>query len=444
MLQVVADTAGVAHAAGGEDDLGGLVLVDGLGLLLADRQLQAGEHQRVHAGADGLLHLLVQKLGVALEEDGGGLNGQGAVHIHGEIAVAGDQTSLLDLPDEVQHLLGAAHSEGGDHQVAALIQGGLDAAGQGRDIVHPLCAVVPITVGGFDHQILGVLHRLGIPEDGLVQVAHIAAEAELPGLAVFRKPDLNGGRAQQMAHIGEADADAVVHLDGLAVGAGDHAAHQSGHVLQVIQGLHLRPAVAQGFAAFPLRLGHLDVGAVTQHDVAQGAGGGGGIDRAPEALLVQQGQMAGLVDMGVGQQHKVQLPGRDGQGFVFKQVPPLLHAAVHDALFVPHLDIGAAAGDLMGGAQKCDLHIKRSFCSMFRFSVCLYYTSSPPRRKKRYKTFTNKISPAPPGRRKRGCLFRYISKKLSWLVSGISPRAPRAFSCSRWLWLTLGQARPSS
>ena len=112
-----------------------------------------------------------------------------------------------------------------------------------------------------------------------------------------------------------------------------------------------------------------------------------------------------MVDMSVGQQGKIQLPGRDGQSLIFKQVPPLFHAAVHDALLVPHLDIGAAAGDLMGGTQKCDLHIKRSFCSMFRFSVCLYYTSSPPRRKKRYKTFTNKNSPAPPSWREWGCLI---------------------------------------
>ena len=410
MLQVVADTAGVAHAAGGEDHLGGLILVDGLGLLLADSQLQAGEHQRVHAGADGLLHLLIQELGVALEEHGGRLNGHGAVHIDGEISVAGDQAPLLDLPDEVQHFLGAAHGEGGDHQVAALIQGGLDAAGQGRDIVHPLCAVVPITVGGFDHQILCVLHRLGVPEDGLVQVAHIAAEAELPGLAVFREPDLNGGGAQQMAHIGEADADAVIHLDNLAVGAGDHALHQPGHVLQVIQGLHLRPAVSQGFAAFPLRLGHLDVGAVTQHNVAQGAGGGGGIDRAPEALLIQQGQMAGMVDMGVGQQGKIQLPGRDGQRLVFKQIPPLLHTAVHDALFISHLNIGAAAGDLMGGTKKCDLHIKRSSCFMFRVLMYLYYTSRPSAARSVTKLSQTKTVPAPPTRRSRDCL-RITSQK---------------------------------
>ena len=306
--------------------------------------------------------------------------------------MAGDQAPLLDLPDEVQHLLGAAHGKGGDHQVAALVQGSLDAAGQGRDIVHPLFAVVPVAIGGFDHQILGVLHRLGVPEDGLVQIAQVTAEADLPGLAVFRQPDLNGGGAQQVAHIGEADGDAVVHLDHLAVGAGDHMAHQPGHVLQVVQGLHLRPAVSQGLAAFPLRLGHLDVGAVAQHDVTQGAGGGGSVDRAPEALLIQQGQMAGMVDMGVGQQGKVQLPGRDGQRLIFKQVPPLFHAAVHNALLVPHLDIGAAAGDLMGGAQKCNFHHFPSCLFLVGFYASILHQPFP-RRKNRHKTFTNKNSP---------------------------------------------------
>ena len=103
----------------------------------------------------------------------------------GEVPVAGDQSPLLYLPDEVQHLLGAAHGKGGYDQVAPLVQGGLDAPGQGGHIVYALAAVLSVAVGGFYHQVLAVLHILGVFQDGLVQVAQVSAEADFSGLAAL-------------------------------------------------------------------------------------------------------------------------------------------------------------------------------------------------------------------------------------------------------------------
>ena len=176
------------------------------------------------------------------------------------------------------------------------------------------------------------------------------------------QPDLDGGGAQQVAHVGQADGDAVVDLGDLVVGAGDHVGHDAVHVVQIVQGLHCRLAGALGLAALPLGLLHLDVGRVAQHDVAQLHRGGAGIDRAAEALLPQQRQQARVVDVGVGQQHEVQLRRGDGDGLVFKEVAALLHAVVHQALLVAHLQIGTAPRDLMGGAEKRDLHKRTSVC----------------------------------------------------------------------------------
>ena len=106
---LVPDTAGVAHAAGGYDHFGNRVLVDGNRFLLSNGQLQAREHERVNAGPDFLLHLFIHKVRIALQEDAGGLDGERAVHIHREVAVARDQSLLLDLTKEVEDLLGAPH-----------------------------------------------------------------------------------------------------------------------------------------------------------------------------------------------------------------------------------------------------------------------------------------------------------------------------------------------
>ena len=122
VLEMMADTAGIAHAAGRDDDLGRFVLVDGHGFLLADSKLQAGEHQRVNARTDFIPHLFVQIRGVTLQENACRLNGEGAVHIDREIAVPGDKTPCFDLADKIQDLLRPAHSKGGDDHIAAPVQ----------------------------------------------------------------------------------------------------------------------------------------------------------------------------------------------------------------------------------------------------------------------------------------------------------------------------------
>ena len=103
-----------------------------------------------------------------------------------------DEAALLDLPDEVKHLLRPAHGKAGDDHVAAPVEGLLDAPGQGLHKIHPLVGVEPVAVGRFHDQVLCVLHKLGIAQDGLVAVAHVTGEAELVLLTVFREPYLDG------------------------------------------------------------------------------------------------------------------------------------------------------------------------------------------------------------------------------------------------------------
>ena len=264
--------------------------------------------------------------------------------------MAGDQALFLDLPDKIQHLLGPAHGKGGDHHVAAPVKGRLYFTRQSRNIVRALLSVEPVAVGGFDHQIVRLLHLLGVLEDGLIRIAHVTAEGDLSVLTVLRKPDLDGGGTEKMAHIGKADGHTVVHLHRRIVGAGAHTAHQPGHIVQIIQRLDLRPAVSYGFAAFPLRLGHLYVCAVAEHDITERAGGRACVDRAAKAVFVQQGEIARMVDMGVGQQDKVYLGWVHRQLLIFKNILTLLHAAVHKTLFVARFDQRAASRDLMGRA----------------------------------------------------------------------------------------------
>ena len=74
----------------------------------------------------GLVEVAVQ---IAAEDARRAL-GEGAVDIDGEILDGLDHVFVLDLADEVQQLLGAAHGESGDHHIAAL----------GHGLVDDLCA----------------------------------------------------------------------------------------------------------------------------------------------------------------------------------------------------------------------------------------------------------------------------------------------------------------
>ena len=158
--------------------------------------------------------------------------------------------------------------------------------------------------------------------------------------------------------------------------------------LERIQRLGRRLAGAGGLAPLPLGLGHLDVRCVAQHDAAQVAGRLRGVDRAAKALLIQQRQVAGVVHVCVRDEHELDLRRRDGDGNVLKQVPSLLHAAVDQAVVPADLEQGAAAGHLVVGADKCQLH----GLAPFRFSFPDFNTNArgaQPRREK----FTNSAIP---------------------------------------------------
>ena len=159
-----------------------------------------------------------------------------------------------------------------------------------------------------------------------------------------------------MSHVRHADRNRVVDLDHLPVRAGVHQAHQPRHVVQIVKRFDLMLAFPLSFTALPLSLGDLDVGAVAQHDIAQGHRRLRRKDRAAKALLIQQREQPCVVDMRVRQQHKIQRRRRHGQRLVFVQILSLLHAVVHKTFFVADFDIGATAGHFMRRAEKADLH----------------------------------------------------------------------------------------
>jgi len=159
-----------------------------------------------------------------------------------------------------------------------------------------------------------------------------------------------------MPCVGKADADALAQFHILAVFAGGDVLLHIFRVLNGIQRLHLGGAGTGCLAVFPLGVGLLNVGGVQQHDVHEVGRHTGGEDAALEALLHQHGHPAGMVDMGVGNEHEVDTAGMEGQGFVVHLVTPLLQAAVDQDVFAVDLQTVTAAGHALVSAVKAQLH----------------------------------------------------------------------------------------
>lgn len=304
-------------------------------------------HQRQSVG----IQIAVQIPG----EDGGGTAGQRRVDVNREIRVGLHQLLILDLPDEVEELLCAAHGKGGNYHIAAPGHGIVDDLRQVLGVA-PHLSVVAVAVGGLHHHIVRPGKVAGIPDDGLIHVAQIAGEDQLFGDAVFRGGNGDAGAAQQMSRVGKSDADALAQFHILAVFAGGDVLLHIFRVLNGIQRLHLGGAGTGRLAVLPLSVGLLNVGGIQQHDVHEVSRHTGGEDAALKALLHQHGDPAGMVDMGVGDEHEVDAAGMEGQGFVVYLVPSLLQAAVDQDVFAVDLQTVTAAGHALVSAVKVQLH----------------------------------------------------------------------------------------
>ena len=168
---------------------------------------------------------------------------------------------FLDLSHEIQDLLGTAHGKGRDHQVAAPVQGLLEDLGQLFDVLMgPVMG--PVAVGTLHDHIIRFVNIAGVFDQRLILVSDVAGEHDLLLHPLFLHPYLDGGRPQKVAHIGEADPEAVGEGQHIFVMAGDKMGQNALGVVYGVERLHLRLTGTPGLPVLPFRLHFLDMGAV--------------------------------------------------------------------------------------------------------------------------------------------------------------------------------------
>ena len=215
----------------------------------------------------------------------------------------------------------------------------------------------PVAVGGLDQDIIRLFHIFGILEDRLVFISEISGEYYLLRDISLGQPYFHCRRAQQMPHIRESDIYSFAYIHPVVIGHRHEAAYRIvciGHVIQRSEERYILASLCLTVA--PLRLEHLDMRRVSQHDACQVCRSLRSVYAPRESVLCQQRQQSRVVYMCMCKKDIIDLRRLYRQVYVFKQVLALLHTIVHQDMFATGFEIMAAAGNFMSCTHKCKLH----------------------------------------------------------------------------------------
>ena len=338
--QVVKDPAVLAHAARRDDDGGALEVVEPLGLV---------------GGADRVEQ--VETEGVALRP-GARLVAFRMAPIHlGDVgrerAVDVDRNPrdpALQALEAVGQVLRASHREGGDEDLPPAAG---DLVDDGREVL------LLVLLGGMDAVPVGALHedrvcareQLGAPEDRQRRPSDVAREDDPLSLGL----ELHQRRAEHVAGVVEGHVHVRGGLEDLVIG---HGLDQRGGGSRVVAAVERLPRRALALVD-ELHVALLDGGRVEEHQRGQIGGGRGRVDGAGPAGLHERGKGARMVDVGVGEDDRVDglhVEAEDAvalEGFFSR---PLVESAVEEDRSVAGFQEVAAAGDAPGGAVEVELH----------------------------------------------------------------------------------------
>ena len=222
-----------------------------------------------------------------------------------------------------------------------------------------LVLVVPVSVGRLHKEVVCLLDHRRIPDDELRRTADVAGEDDTVGLAVLRDHELDHRRAEDMARIAEGRRDPLSGGKGLVVIHGREQRKGGPGVLFGIKRCGALFPFSEAFAAPPLRLDLLNVGAVQEHDLKEITGRPRHVHLSVKPLLHQPREESGMVHVGVRHQDELDFPrivNVDIPVAPFDLVVALVHPAVDGETPSRRFDDETGAGHRPCRTEKFDLH----------------------------------------------------------------------------------------
>ena len=230
------------------------------------------------------------------------------------------------------------------------------------DHVYVVLLVQSVAVSGLHDDIVRLPRHLRLFQERLALIPDIAGKDDLFLHIPLFQPDLDAGGAQKMADIREPEPDAVACREDLAVRIGHKELQCSDRVIHCVDRLiALAVDLSLGLLVAPLRFHFLNVRRVLEHEVTETGRRLGRQDLSPEAVMVELGEHARVVDVRMCQEDKVDLRRRDRQVHILKAVDPLLHAAVDQEFLLSDLYKMTASRYFVRRADKHQFHIKPPF-----------------------------------------------------------------------------------
>ncbi len=227
---------------------------------------------------------------------------------------------------------------------------------------------VAVAIGRFADDEVEVDGAVGIGVEELGVRSEIAGHQHTQRFFPVGQFHLDGAGTEHVAGVPPAGARAAAEVEPLAVVHRAELHHGRDGVIGGVDGLDGIAAAACIAPVQLLDLHLLDMAGIRQHDRAKIDGRPRGVDGSPVARLDQLRYQAGVVDMGMGEEDRVEPFRLKGEFPVvqgLERLGALEHAAVDENAPVSDLEEVAGAGDDMGGAEDMDAdsHQPTSFCS---------------------------------------------------------------------------------
>ena len=167
-----------------------------------------------------------------------------------------------------------------------------------------------VAVGALDHQVVRVRCGLGVPGQDGVEAAHVAAEQHPHALAVLADGHFGRGCAEQVPGVTVAEREDVIDRLLLAERNRADELHRLLHVA-LVEERQRRLVLGEALPVQVLGVFQLQVRRVEQQDLRELPRRRRAEDRSAEAELHEPRHPPDVVEVGVGEDDRVHLAGRE-------------------------------------------------------------------------------------------------------------------------------------
>ena len=238
---------------------------------------------------------------------------------HGAVEKGGDGIDFFfekKFVEVIKNFLGPFDGEAGYDDVSAGGAGFVDDAGE-RFFDFKGVRMFAIAVGRFDDDVIGVFKEGRVAEDGFVFSADVTGEDNGALGSITSGFKFDHGGAEDVSGVVKSCLDGIGDIGGFFVFNRSIEFGAFLGVFGIVKG-HDGARSSATFFLMPFEfvggVFHLQMGRIEQDDLGDFGGGLGAEYFTVEAVLDEFGQIAAVVEVGVGQEYRVDGRGRYGQG----------------------------------------------------------------------------------------------------------------------------------